>query len=125
MSNAELITLNNIFATIKLPKMSAADLFRVLSAKMAISDAVEAVSKKAEGFKESLKPEGVDEFAPDMNDPRVQQWDKAFSKLYAQLMQEESKTEIEPCITKEMLTEMSEGMQVASVEMLMRHLVIK
>lgn len=127
MKKGEVIVLNVIFNDkIKLPAMSADQLYAVLSAKADLSKAAEEIEAKADKFRRDIKPAGVDEYAADLSDPAVKTWAKQFSAMRARLLDEDYEGTLpSPSIDKELFPSMAEGLTPREAVMIMDHLVKK
>ena len=124
MKKGELIALNTVFSKVKLPAMSGDNLFEILSAKADISKMAEEIEAKAEKFRVDTKPADVDEYEAKMSDPKVAEWWNKYLSMRSRLFNEEMGKDIpEPSISRDIFTDMIEGLTAGEAELIMKHLV--
>lgn len=124
MKKGELIALNTVFSKVKLPAMSGDNLFEILSAKADISKMAEEIEAKAEKFRVDTKPADVDEYEAKMSDPKVAEWWNKYLSMRSRLFNEDLEKDIpKPSISRDIFTDMIEGLTAGEAELIMKHLV--
>lgn len=125
MKKGDIVALNAIFSQkVKLPAMSGAQLYEVLSAKADLSAEAEAIEAKAEKFRLDTKPAEVDEYNAKMSDPSVRDWWNSYVSMRSRLFEEPFDGKLPaPCIPRDLFPEMIVGLTTGEAELVFKYLV--